>query len=515
MLPGRLSAFDEMFRALPYLLLTLVLVASAVQLLVFFPFTPDDSFVSMRYARHLADGEGLVYNSGERVEGFSNPLIVLLAAIAYAAGADPLRVVKWIGILCFAMIAALLWWHGRRAPWGIALSMAMVLPAFGLTFFAVSGLETVPAALSLLGLVLASCQRRWFVAALLLCTLSVLRPEGPAYILVPIFAAWLALRSSNARAGAKIDARGTRRLVVAGLFFLGALVCGFVARLAYFGSFVPNTFLAKAPWVPQTSLPWWTFPLRGLDDLATFAMQVQLPVLVVLVALSWASLKQSPSAILAIVGIAVAALFQKWAGGDWMVGARFMAPAIPLAGVLWIESVSALPGYLLGKSRGRAIAAGLCLAFISLAAKGNDTLAFIAQKDQYPESQMAGTGLIEAGNWLRMHVPSDWTLWNPCIGAIGWASGLRTIDPQGLVSRDVSRAISSVTTPEARDAAIADLFREVRPEIVVQMERTNQERQEVHGQAYQVVWSGWNGDSPIQFLVREDLTPAMAADAAE
>jgi hypothetical protein len=40
----------------------------------------DDVMISMRYARNLAEGVGLVYNPGERVEGFSNPLLTFIAA---------------------------------------------------------------------------------------------------------------------------------------------------------------------------------------------------------------------------------------------------------------------------------------------------------------------------------------------------------------------------------------------------------------------------------------------------
>ncbi len=40
----------------------------------------DDPMISMRYGRNLANGIGLVYNGGERVEGFTNPLFTFLSA---------------------------------------------------------------------------------------------------------------------------------------------------------------------------------------------------------------------------------------------------------------------------------------------------------------------------------------------------------------------------------------------------------------------------------------------------
>lgn len=43
----------------------------------------DDAYISYRYAENLARGEGLVFNHGERVEGYSNLLYVLAVAPAF------------------------------------------------------------------------------------------------------------------------------------------------------------------------------------------------------------------------------------------------------------------------------------------------------------------------------------------------------------------------------------------------------------------------------------------------
>jgi hypothetical protein len=40
----------------------------------------DDVMISMSYGRNLARGQGLTYTPGERVEGFTNPLLTLLTA---------------------------------------------------------------------------------------------------------------------------------------------------------------------------------------------------------------------------------------------------------------------------------------------------------------------------------------------------------------------------------------------------------------------------------------------------
>ena len=43
--------------------------------------TCDDAFISYRYALNLVEGKGLVFNAGERVEGYSNFLWTLWCAV--------------------------------------------------------------------------------------------------------------------------------------------------------------------------------------------------------------------------------------------------------------------------------------------------------------------------------------------------------------------------------------------------------------------------------------------------
>ncbi len=61
-----------------------VLVANAAPN---FDTTVDDAWISARYARHLVQGHGLVYNVGERpIEGFSNPAWTVWLAVGLALG---------------------------------------------------------------------------------------------------------------------------------------------------------------------------------------------------------------------------------------------------------------------------------------------------------------------------------------------------------------------------------------------------------------------------------------------
>jgi len=65
-------------------------------------FVQDDAFISFRYARNLVRGNGLTWNPGERVEGYTNFLWTLLLAVPFALGLDPVAFSEALGLVCFA-----------------------------------------------------------------------------------------------------------------------------------------------------------------------------------------------------------------------------------------------------------------------------------------------------------------------------------------------------------------------------------------------------------------------------
>jgi len=82
-------------------LLFLMMVAAAAQGWFFAGSLIDDAFIFFRYADNLLAGLGPVFNAGERVEGFTSPLWLLLLAamdlllaIAGVLSARPLQEVR-------------------------------------------------------------------------------------------------------------------------------------------------------------------------------------------------------------------------------------------------------------------------------------------------------------------------------------------------------------------------------------------------------------------------------------
>ena len=227
---------------LPWLALALAHVLEAW-------FLCDDAFICFRYARNLIEGHGLVFNRGERVEGYTQLAWVLeLAALWGWLGIRPengsllLSVAFTLGTGFWTLRLA----HATPLPQmrQVATWLAAGLLAINASFGAwtTSGMETRQFTfLVLAGLVLfARGKTAWGSLALGLATWT--RPEGGLVAVVCIV--WSLSRSL---------ARGSLTLrtwlAAAGpvVLIAGAQLA---FRLLYYGDWLPNTWHAKhvRPW---------------------------------------------------------------------------------------------------------------------------------------------------------------------------------------------------------------------------------------------------------------------------
>ena len=252
-----------------------------LQSVAIWPFTIDDMYISLRYAKNWADGNGLLWNIGEPpVEGYSNFLFVCFAAAALKFGFNPVVLLKLIGVagLGFASIAL----YGLSRFWfSPRLSL---IPVLWLLFdrheiiWVSSGLETTSYQALLLSsayvllrglgykaMPIARGSMRftyWFFAGLLLALAGLTRPEGGVVGAIFFLIAYCNLPN--------------RRKSLPG-FALGltvfALLYGiyFIWRWHYFGLLLPNSVyckgFAKSHWLvlDKSYLTFaWPFLLLGL-----------------------------------------------------------------------------------------------------------------------------------------------------------------------------------------------------------------------------------------------------------
>ena len=232
----------------------LVCGAAALGLVMSFGLcTQDDAFISLRYAQNLVDGNGLVYNPGEYVEGYTNLLWTLLLAIPLAAGADPVTSSTWLGVLHFLGAVGAGSILGRQVAgeslWAVAPAVLLVMDPFA-SLEAVEGLETAQYMMVLaigLSLFLREMQRedagprRFVSSSVVFAVAALVRPEAP------ILPALLHLgRLLHIVATERAVAwRALGQSAVAGVPVALVLMMLTGWRLAYYGDLLPNTFHAK------------------------------------------------------------------------------------------------------------------------------------------------------------------------------------------------------------------------------------------------------------------------------
>jgi len=113
----------------------------------------DDAFISFRYAQNLIDGNGLVYNVGERVEAYTNFLWTILIALGILVFTEPVLYSQVLSILFYmgtvfifiALTFRLSKESKNKYPLPIPVAAFMLLVHHEFHIFATSGLETTMA----------------------------------------------------------------------------------------------------------------------------------------------------------------------------------------------------------------------------------------------------------------------------------------------------------------------------------------------------------------------------------
>jgi hypothetical protein len=322
----------------------------------------DDGFVSLRYAQNLLAGHGLVYNAGERVEGYTNLLWTLLLAGLMRAGLDPLRAAELPGVAAYLWLAlALAHWSFRQArdagrPF-LPLAAGFVLLSPDFQVWATGGLETsLFSALAAQALVLTRLPgapgRRPLAAGGLLALLALTRPDGLLFAAVGVASWWLP-PARFARADRLRHATATLAPV------LLVLALWVPWKLAYYGELLPTAFHSKSaarPWLSQ-----------GLAYLGLYLAQNWV-LAAALCAWPWlarATRGRAPAQArwderCFLGGALLFAAWVVWVGGDFMF-ARRLLPAVPLALLALEGRLAQLP-----RPRARAALAAALLAGAAL-----------------------------------------------------------------------------------------------------------------------------------------------------
>jgi hypothetical protein len=427
----------------------LAVVLFLLHALLFGSWIVDDAGISFAYARNLAAGHGLVAQPGlPPVEGFSNPLWVLLLAPALALHLfDPILTPKVLAVALTACSFLLLYRSlADLTESRLAAALPLALLALDTSFVAwsVSGLENPLYAflLVLLFWLLArerragASSRGALAAGAVAAGIALTRPDGLVFValypLLTLFAGRQPIRRIAAYAAA-----------------FAAVFGGYLAfRRLYFGDLVPNTFHAKGAPMGKILLAFLKLEpaIRELvaDLLHSVAGAAGVPLGAALLAgtvvlavrrrFRWVH-----GALLAF--LAVSALPFLLLPYDWMGEYRFATP-FHLFFYAWAVSVAAALGEMLPVAPERRrlpaavavlLAAGWSLAVFlprSLLFTAAPTVPFTEIEEDFGRryDRFAGLLGVRHGSILL-----------PDIGGTLWVSHLRVYDLAGLIDRTIAR----------------------------------------------------------------------------
>lgn len=214
----------------------------------------DDAYITYRFAIRLAEGDGLVFNVGERIDSASSFLYAVVLGLAYRVGLRDLELVGAILGVASAGGTGVVVHNGARqlgaGPWG-ALLLALACVGHGfISSWAVSGMDTALFCLLVAWFVrrelLGTRGKPWWSAALLgLVVLA--RPEGILLLLT-----WAGCLAADGRANGASWRGPTMKPLMA---VLAVASVYYVTKFAYYGTWVPHALQLKRVWSAYQANP--------------------------------------------------------------------------------------------------------------------------------------------------------------------------------------------------------------------------------------------------------------------
>lgn len=278
----------------------------------------DDAMVSMRYARNLAQGIGLVWNVGERVEGYTNFLWTIYMALVHlipiADSKTSLIVLVTNGLIGVATIPVL--YALSRSLGGNTLTTLATLAAFifnaNVIYWTTFGMESaLLTCLFLQGIYRVIREAQGAppnpLTYLIIALLTLVRADG--LVLAAFVYALALLLNKNKK---------TTLLFCA--LSLSIPVAHEIFRIWYYGDWLPNTAYLKL-------VNWDGRIMAGLEYLAGFARTY---IIFFAFAICGAVLLRQPILLTLGVGIVAYCGYIAYAGGDAFPNFRFLLPILPL-----------------------------------------------------------------------------------------------------------------------------------------------------------------------------------------
>ncbi|MDC3958601.1 hypothetical protein KEG38_32400 [Polyangium jinanense] len=408
----------------------------------------DDAFISFRYARNFSRGEGLVFNPGEWVEGYTNFLwtlvLGLLAKVRVSiphAGLFGNLAAYVFAIVFVALVVR------KASPKPAIIPFAALCLAGSRPFytFASSGLETMPAAMLVAVGMWASLRKNGaFGAGLAFIAAALTRPDhlllygcmGLAIVAEDL------IHHEERPFWKRLD---LRRYFAYGAPLVLFYVPYFLWRWRAYGDFFPNTYYAKSG-----NLTYWSQGLvYATHFLFTSGAVIWIPLFLLALAGRSRNRAETRLRIFALLSLLVYGRYVVKVGGDFMEH-RFFVSLLPILAVGTEVSLRYRLRELAGPARalvGSVAALAVAVAVLPVRVlKPYEKRWNLAEENTfYPVKNVFPfeSGSIYAGMGERVHKTFIARGLRPklsidCIGLVGWYADLPIVDAYGLANRRIA-----------------------------------------------------------------------------
>ncbi len=492
----------------------------SIQLYLFRNFMVDDAFITLRYVKNALEGHGVVYNVGERVEGFTSPLHVFLIYLMGLFEIDIVLASKILGVTAFwTILVALCFWGISQKDSkfldlpSFVVTFSIVATSFSLTFFSMTGMETsIFSLLTVLVFMAASRLEIDYWLTLLILLAFLCRPEGITFLPWLLLAFyWIRKRDKNLSLDCVEYIPYLNRSEIVAVTFLVLCVIFFESmRWLYYGELFPNTFFAKAPWTMDSGNMHWS--LKGLGSII-YVFSASGGILGILLFFTAIFRADRTFGILLLVSALTLAqlFFQKYAGSDWMIGSRYFITILPVWALglgICVYRLNLLSGL---KPLSRCLSVSVFAIIIALA-NFSETTSFIRNSKKYPNNVQTSVGLREIGTWIKENVPGNFRIRNWRIGAIGYYCDNPIVDTWGLVDKEIGRLRFRSSSEEEGNMFVRTHVEKIRPEVII---TTLENRTEPYEKGYKLVHEGFNGSESLGVWVRDDLSSSIKKQSVE
>ncbi len=304
--------------------LAMFLMYTGIFLIMKYAWMSEDALITMRHVDNFISGNGLVFNPGERVEGYTHTLWFYIISLLRWIGFSPKGALLFPGIIFSLLSLYFLFFRIGRKTDGkpvIALSGAVLIGMSSFIDFGTSGLET---SLSYFLLILFSLQllgdrykERPEIFGITVALMTFNRPDFGIFL---IFSLLVFLHGYLKR---EIDFKTIIRFFYPPLLLLSIYE---LFRMGYYGALFPNPFYAKSG-----SSSYFSQGFKYIEDLflgSAFILIVILSLFIFFLAKKMAK-KEFTNRTIVFFGGVFYAFFVIRGGGDFMHG-RFLLPTVLL-----------------------------------------------------------------------------------------------------------------------------------------------------------------------------------------